>query len=121
VVRPQIPHVPSWVVIVISVVLALVPAAVNLLSGRETGLRLEEIPSRRQTVELLVDAAVILALVAVFCLAAPHSDTFALLLLPQHGAVAARRGDPRTHRAAPGQAPARVAGTAPRRCVPGAA
>jgi diguanylate cyclase (GGDEF)-like protein len=89
--RPRIPHAESWAVLAAGVVLALVPPVVNLMSGRETAVRVEQIPSRRQTAALLVDAVVILTLVAVFSLADPHSDTFALLLLPQLQMATTRR------------------------------
>jgi diguanylate cyclase (GGDEF)-like protein len=65
------------------VVLVLTPLLVNVISGHETAVRMEQTPSRRQTVALVIDALVILAVVALFCLAEPGSDTFGLLFLPQ--------------------------------------
>jgi diguanylate cyclase (GGDEF)-like protein len=81
--HPQIPNIGTGGMVAAGVVLVLTPLLVNVISGHETAVRMEQTPSRRQTVALVIDALVILAVVALFCLAEPGSDTFGLLFLPQ--------------------------------------
>jgi diguanylate cyclase (GGDEF)-like protein len=81
--RPRIPNLGTDGMMAAAVVLVLTPPLVNLLTRRETTVPMGQTPTRGQTVALVIDAFVILAVVALFCLAEPGSDAFALLFLPQ--------------------------------------
>jgi diguanylate cyclase (GGDEF)-like protein len=81
--RPQIPGVPTGGLIAAIAVILLTPVLVSRITRSGNPVDMEQIPSRRQLRELMSDAVVILAFVALFCLSDPSSDAFALLLLPQ--------------------------------------
>jgi diguanylate cyclase (GGDEF)-like protein len=81
--RPEIPGLLTGGLVAMVAVILLTPVLVNLVSGHAKAVDAEHVPSRTQLVALGIDAMVILAVVALFCLDNPRSDAFALLLLPQ--------------------------------------
>jgi diguanylate cyclase (GGDEF)-like protein len=89
--RPEIRGLTPGGLVIVVTVLLLVPVLVNLVTGRAKAVNAEQVPNRTQLLALAIDAVVILAVVALFCLDDPRSDAFVLLLLPQLQMATTRR------------------------------
>ncbi|HSK90487.1 MAG TPA: GGDEF domain-containing protein [Euzebyales bacterium] len=89
--RPLVPGLPAGWLLAIGVTLVLTPALVNLATLPDPDAAAVPVPSPRQVAALGVDALVVLTFVALFTLADPGSDAFALLLLPQLQMATTRR------------------------------
>jgi diguanylate cyclase (GGDEF)-like protein len=89
--RPEIPGLPTGGLVAVVAVILLTPLLVGLVTRRAKAADPEQVPNRTQLVALVIDAVVILAVVALFCLDEPRSDAFALLLLPQLQMATTRR------------------------------
>jgi diguanylate cyclase (GGDEF)-like protein len=89
--RPEIPGLPAGGLVAVVAVILLTPLLVAFASRRAKAADPEQVPNRPQLVALVIDAVVVLAVVALFCLDEPRSDAFALLLLPQLQMATTRR------------------------------
>ncbi|HSK96178.1 MAG TPA: GGDEF domain-containing protein [Euzebyales bacterium] len=89
--RPAVPGLaPRGTALVVGLLL-LAPPLVNLVTGPPGAPADEHGAGRHQLAALAADAVVVVALVALFVLADPRSDAFALLLLPQLQMATTRR------------------------------